>query len=152
MKKIPNHELAEIVIPSGSTATNFFFPDMPNLRGTQTWGIQLYSSEQIPNAPLSGNALIAASVLRTGFVTLVDDKGAELLKQMPLALFNTLKFDVSTSTNIYETNAKALTGKKINWTKSYIRFTAAPATGANTSVICSISYTQINEAVKMGCN
>ena len=125
---------------------------MPNLRGTQTWGIQLYTVEQIPNAPLSGNALVSAAVLKTGFVTLVDDKGAELLKQMPLALFNTLKFDLNTSTNIYETNAKGLTGKKINWTKSYIRFTAAPALVTVTSVICSISYTQINETVKMGCN
>jgi len=152
MKKIPNHELAEVVIPASSTATNFFFPDMQNLRNTQTWGLQVYSSEQLPNAPISGNALVTAAVLRTGFVTLVDDKGAELLKQMPLLLFNTLKFDVSTSTNIYETNAKGLTGKKINWTKSYIRFTAAPATGANTSVICSISYTQNGEVNKMGCN
>jgi len=141
MKKILNHELCEIAIPANTTAARFNFPDMPNLKDTKLFGLQVYTITQLPLSPLSGNALpTVVQVLNNSFITLVDYKGFEFLKQCPAVVFNTLAFDVSTSTNIRENNAKLFNGQMVNWTKSYITFTTSPGGGATLGYLLSINY------------
>lgn len=141
MKKILNHELCEVAIPSGSTSTRFNFPDMPNLKDTKLYGLQVYTITELPLSPLSGNALpTVVQVLNNSFITLVDYSGFEFLKQCPAVVFNTIAFDVSTSTNIRENNAKLFNGQKVNWTKSYVTFTTTPGGVASLGYLVSINY------------
>lgn len=141
MKKIIKHELCEVVIPANTTATKFNFPDLPNLKDTFTWGIQVYTITELPLSILSGNALpTVVQVLNNSFITLVDYSGFEFLKNAPALLFNTVAFDVSTSTNIRENNAKLFNGQKVNWNKSYISFTTSPGGGATLGYLVSINY------------
>ena len=37
MKRVVKHELIEVIVPAGSTATRFQLPDAQNLRNVQTW-------------------------------------------------------------------------------------------------------------------
>jgi len=146
MKKIFKHELCEIVIPINSASTRFNFPDLPNLKDTNLFGLQVYTVDQLAVSPLSGNALPSRTQMLTQcFVTLIDYCGFEFLKQCPAVVFNTLAFDLNTSTNIREVNAKSFNGQKVNWAKSYIQFTTAPAPGAALGALFSINYAVIGK-------
>lgn len=150
MKKIIAHELAEIILPANTTSSKFNFPDMPNLRGSQLWGLQTFTVLQLPLSPMSGNALPSvAQVLNNCFITLCDNAGAEFAKDMPAAYFNTLAFDISTSTNLRENNAKIFAGQKINWNKSYIRFSAALGNVTALAFLLGIDYSGAGS--KIGC-
>lgn len=144
MKKIFKHELCEISIPVNSTATRFNFPDLPNLKGTSIFGLQVYTVDILPTSPLSGNALPTRSQMLTQcFVTLIDYNGFEFLKQCPAVVFNTIVFDLNTSTNLRDNNAKVFNGQKVNWAKSYIQFTAVPGGASALGALFSINYANI---------
>jgi hypothetical protein len=140
-KQIIRHELVEIVIPSGSTLTRFQFPDIPNLRNSMIWGLQVYTVDQVFQSPLSQNALLShTNVLHRSFVTLVNYGGKEFLKQAPSIIFNTINFNLNVSTNAFETDIKSFVGQKVNYPKSYIEFTASPSGLANLSYLVSVYY------------
>ena len=140
-KQIIRHELVEIVIPANSTLTRYQFPDIPNLRNSMIWGMQVYTVDEIFNSPLSQNALLShTNVLHKSFVTLVNYGGKEFLKQAPSILFNTITFNLQTSTNALETDIKSFVGQKVNYPKSYIEFTATPSGIANLSYLVSVYY------------
>ena len=141
-KKIIRHELVEVTVPKGSTLTRFSFPDIPNLRNSLLWGVQVYTVNTTPKSIISGNAVLShTNVLHNSFITLQNYSGKEFLKQAPAAMFNTLHFDASNSTNMEETDIKAFVGQKVSWPKSYIEFTTAPADAlADTVYLISVYY------------
>lgn len=141
-KKIIRHELVEIIIPKGSTLTRFTFPDIANLRDTHIWGMQVYNVDQLTKSPISQNGLLThTSVLHESFITLVNYGGKEFSKQTPAVMFNTLEFDLNTSTNVNEKDFKNFVGQKVDYPKSYVEFTAAPAdAGADKSYLVSVYY------------
>ena len=141
-KKIIRHELVEIIVPKGSTLKKFLFPDIPNLRNVHLWGIQVYTVNALTNSPISGNGLCThTSVLHQSFITFVNYGGKEFGKQMPAIDFNTLNENLNTSTNWNETDFKNFVGQKVNWPKSYVEFTAAPADpAADLSYLVSVYY------------
>jgi hypothetical protein len=140
-KQIIRHELVEIVIPSGSTLTRYQFPDIPNLRNSMIWGMQVYTIDEINNSPISQNALLShTNVLHRSFITLVNYGGKEFLKQAPSIVFNTINFNLQTSTNALETDIKSFVGQKVNYPKSYIEFITSPSGLANLSFLVSVYY------------
>ncbi len=141
MQKIIRHELVEILIPAGSTLTRFQFPDIPNLRNSHIWGLQVYTRDEVTNSIISG-ALVCTptTVLHQSFITLVNYGGKEFMKQIPAIDFNTLSFDLNTSTNVFETNQKLMVGQKVNYPKSYVEFSVAPAGAATLSYLVSVYY------------
>jgi hypothetical protein len=150
MKKLENHELAEIILPANTTQSKFYFPDMPNLKDSRTFGLQVYTVDQLPVSPNNGNALPSKTqVLNNCFLTLADANGREFLKDIPAVLFNTLVFDLNTSTNLRENNAKILNGQVINWNKSFIRFSAALGNVVPLSFLLSINY--VGKGQRIGC-
>jgi hypothetical protein len=140
-KQIIRHELVEIVIPSASTLTRYQFPDIPNLRNSMIWGMQVYTVDEISISPISQNPVLShTNVLHKSFVTLVNYGGKEFLKQAPSIIFNTITFNLQSSTNALETDIKSFVGQKVNYPKSYIEFTATPSGTANLSYLVSIYY------------
>ena len=72
-KKIVRHELVSILIPANSTLTRFNIPDLPNLRNVHTFGIQVYSDQQVTNDIISQNNVCSGPVvLNTSYITLVN--------------------------------------------------------------------------------
>lgn len=141
-KKIVRHELVEITIPANSTLTRFNFPDIPNLRNSHIFGFQIYDSSQVSKSIISGNTVISETAVNANcFVTLVNYGGKEFLKQAPAVLFNTIQSDSSASVNQHEMDFKSFVGQKVNYPKSYVEFTAAPAGVNNTVFLCSVYYT-----------
>lgn len=141
-KKIIRHELVEIIIPKASTLKKFLFPDIPNLRNVHLWGLQVYTVDALTKSPISTNGLCThTSVLHESFITLVNYGGKEFGKQMPAVDFNTLKQQLNTGTNWSEEDFKNFVGQKVNWPKSYVEFTAAPADANNDlSYLVSVYY------------
>jgi hypothetical protein len=140
-KQIIRHELVDINVSAGSTLTRFQFPDIPNLRNSMIWGLQVYTFEEVPISIISQqNVLTSIKVLRNSYITLVNYGGKEFLKQAPSVLFNTLNFNLNTSNNVLETDIKSFVGQKVNYPKSFIEFTTAPSDVVNTSFLVSIYY------------
>lgn len=140
-KQIIRHELVDINVSANSTLTRFQFPDIPNLRNSMIWGLQVYTFEEVPISIISQqNVLNSIKVLRNSYITLVNYGGKEFLKQAPSVLFNTLNFNLNTSNNVLETDIKSFVGQKVNYPKSFIEFTTAPSDVANTSFLISIYY------------
>ena len=143
------HELVEIIIPAASTLTRFQFPDIPNLRNSHLWGLQVYTRSQVTTSIISGNSLpTQTQVQHNSFVTLVNYGGKEFSKQVPAIIYNTLSFDDSTSTNVFNYNPNNFVGQKVNWPKSYLEFSTAPGGVSALSYLMSVYYS-LPEAEEM---
>ena len=52
--RIKRFEAVEINVPSGSSLTRFYFPDLPQLRQAKIEAIQVYAAGSITATPLTG--------------------------------------------------------------------------------------------------
>lgn len=142
-KKIIRHELVSVNIPANSTLTKFLIPDLPNLREVLTFGLQVYTIDEIAVDIISRNPVCShTNVLHNSFITFVNYGGKEFLKQAPAIMFNTINEAQSTltATNWNELDFKSFIGQRINFPKSYIEFSTAPATTVDTAYIFSVYY------------
>lgn len=140
-KKIIRHELVSVNIPANSTLTRFVIPDLSNLRNVLTFGLQVYTVNEVSVDVISRNVVCSHTVvLHQSFITMVNYGGKEFLKQAPAIMFNTLNDNAASSTNWNEQDFKSLVGQRINFPKSYIEFTTPPATTVDTAYIFSVYY------------
>lgn len=140
-KKIIRHELVSVNIPANSTLTRFVIPDLPNLRNVLTFGIQVYTVNEVFVDVISQNPVCSHTVvLHRSFFTFVNYGGKEFLKQAPAIMFNTLNDNAAATTNWNEQDIKQLIGQRINYPKSFIEFTAPPALAVDTAFIFSVYY------------
>jgi len=129
MKRVVKHELIEVIVPAGSTATRFQLPDAQNLRNVQTWGVQLYYDSIVPVSIISGFPLITKQIFQNSFLTLQNYAGREFDKQSPLSKYQTIENNVASinpvvnDASIQEKDFKNLVGQKINFPKSWIDVT-----------------------------
>jgi len=151
MKRIVKHELIEVFVPQGSTATRFQLPDAQNLRNVQTWGIQAYYYDIVPRSVISGRKVVTKQDFQQAFLTLENYSGREFDKQAPLMQYQTIEngFNSDPVNSIYpsiqEKDFKNFVGQKINFPKSYID-TVAPVTSDTDLVfLISIYYTDEKE-------
>lgn len=142
-KKIIRHELVSVNIPANSSLTKFLIPDLPNLREVLTFGLQVYTIDEVAVDIISRNPVCShINVLHNSYMTFVNYGGKEFLKQAPAIMFNTINEARSTAlgTNWNEMDFKSLIGQRINFPKSYIEFATAPATTVDTAYIFSVYY------------
>lgn len=141
-KKIIRHELVSVAIPANSTLSRFNIPDLPNLRNVHTFGIQVYTDEITTRDIISQNPVVnSIPVLKNSFITLVNYGGKEFLKQAPATIFQTIVLNLDRENKSqYEQDFKQLIGQKVNYPKSFIEFTAPPATAVDTAYIFSVYY------------
>jgi hypothetical protein len=136
MKKVVKHELIEVIVPKGTTATRFQLPDAQNLRNVQCWGIQTYyggtaatDNPIVPKSIISNLNVIDKKTFQISFLTLQNYAGREFDKQAPLVQYQTIENNmvsipfaenVFTECSIQEKDFKNFIGQKINFPKSYI--------------------------------
>jgi hypothetical protein len=122
-------EAVEIIIPSGSTATRFYFPNLPNLTNALVDRIVLFPSNAASNSILTGGAPAGNDAITQSTITLYQGD-LQLYYQLPLnALLNNAN-DISPYYNI----PLDLDSIEISWTKSFI---SSPFSQDTTGVVYS---------------
>jgi len=124
MIRIDRFEAVEISVPSGSTLTRFYFPDLPNLRNAKITAIQIYTAGTITATPLTGSTPVTTADLKKSFLTLYEGD-LQLIYNVPMLNFNSI---VNSAVDPYSFEVTAINGITISWVKSYVVLPTALAT------------------------
>lgn len=150
MKRIVKHELFEVIVPAGSTATRFQLPDLQNLRNVSLWGVQIYYDAIVPYSIISGAAVINKQDAQYSFLTLENYAGRQFLNKSPYLMFQTIENNMAATQNDsateQEKDFKNFVGQKVNWPKSYIDTVTPIADKSIDKVfLVSVYYTDLGE-------
>jgi len=104
----------EVAIPTGNTNQRIYFPDLPNLRTSKVFGIEVYDSTTQAKT-YTGASVQAFAQLKDSITTLYFE-GGEFIQVPTLSLFRT------NGVTIYG-QIPMLAGQVIVWAKSYIWLT-----------------------------
>jgi hypothetical protein len=111
---IKRAEYVEVAIPTGNTNQRIYFPDLPNLRTSKVFGIEVYDSTTQAKT-YTGASTQAFAQLKDSITTLYFE-GGEFIQVPTLSLFRT------NGVTIYG-QIPMLAGQVIVWAKSYIWLT-----------------------------
>jgi hypothetical protein len=123
MLKIKRFEAVEIPVPSGSTLTRFYFPDLPQLRNAKIEAIQVYPAGTLAASPLTGSALPVLADLKKSFLTLYQGD-LQLIYNIPLVALT----NIADSATPYSFELSQLNDIDISWTKSFVSLPSALGT------------------------
>lgn len=132
MLKVSRYEAVEVNIPSGSTLTKFFFPDLPNLTGRDGYPVSInsivfFTGDANTLSPLSGSQLVAQADMQKSYLTIYQGD-LQVLYNIPVVSLNYVRA-ASTSTMPYVNDQPELLNlKNVSWTKSFISLASAPGT------------------------
>ena len=124
MIRIERFEAVEISVPTSSTLTRFYFPDLPNLRNAKITGIQVYTAGTISATPLTGSTPVTTADLKKSFLTLYEGD-LQLVYNVPMLNFNNI---VNSAADPYTFELPNVNGITISWVKSYVNLPTALAT------------------------
>jgi len=124
MIRIERFEAVEINVPSGSTLTRFYFPDLPNLRNAKITGVQVYTAGTITATPLTGSTPVTTADLKKSTLTLYEGD-LQLVYNIPMLNFNNM---VNSAADPYTFELPAINGMTLSWVKSYVNVPTALAT------------------------
>jgi hypothetical protein len=124
MIRIERFEAVEINVPSGSTLTRFYFPDLPNLRNAKISAIQVYTAGSITATPLTGSTPVTTADLKKSFLTLYQGD-LQLVYNVPMISLNNI---VNSAADPYTFELPAVNGITVSWVKSYVNLPSALAT------------------------
>ena len=121
--RIKRFEAVEINVPSGSTLTRFYFPDLPQLRNAKIEAVQVYAAGSISATPLTGSTPVALADLKKSFLTLYQGD-LQLIYNIPLVGLNNIQ--EGSTPFIFE--LPSMNDIDISWTKSFVSLPTALAT------------------------
>jgi len=138
---IKRAEYVEVLVPTGNAQQKIYFPDLPNLRTSKTFGIETFS-DQTQEKTFTGNTVQGLNELKNAMVSLYFDSGDFI--QVPLLSLYRVQ-NSSTSYNFFG-EIPMLAGQVIVWAKSYIYLTdsANIANYAGKSYLFSVYYSKNN--------
>ena len=125
MIRIERFEAVEINVPSGSTLTRFYFPDLPNLRNAKISAIQVYTAGTITATPLTGSTPVTTADLKKSFLTLYQGD-LQLVYNVPMISLNNMVTGATPDPYTFE--LPAINGITVSWVKSYVNLPSALAT------------------------
>ena len=124
MTRIERFEAVEIPVPSGSTLTRFYFPDLPNLRNARITNIAIYTAGTITATPLTGSTPVTTADLKNSSLTLYEGD-LQLVYNIPILSFNSI---VNSAADPYQFELPSVNGMTVSWVKSYVSLPTALAT------------------------
>jgi hypothetical protein len=124
MIRIERFEAVEINVPTSSTLTRFYFPDLPNLRNAKITAIQVYTAGTITATPLTGSTPVTTADLKKSFLTLYEGD-LQLVYNVPMLNFNNI---VNSAADPYTFELPNVNGITVSWVKSYVNLPTALAT------------------------
>jgi len=126
---LQRYESVEIAVPTGSTGTRFYFPDLPNLRNANIIALQLYTPATLSVTPNTGSTMVTLADLKKSSINLFSGD-AQLVYNAPLLTFNPISN--GTDPFIYELpiiqGNTIGSGMVISWVKSYVNLPTALST------------------------
>ena len=125
MLRIERFEAVEINVPTSSTLTRFYFPDLPNLRNAKITAIQVYTPGTITATPLTGSTPVTLADLKKSFLTLYEGD-LQLIYNVQMLNFNNMV--TGATPDVYTFELPAINGITISWVKSYVVLPTALAT------------------------
>lgn len=133
--KINRFELVSNVIPAGSTQSDYYFPDLPNLRHVKTWKISAYNFGQITADANNIPVITLQDMQKAWLILYITDK---YNIKMPMYNFCTIGDYNTTITN--SNGTIPLDNVVIDWSKSYVRFPIGHTNTAQFSVLIGVFY------------
>jgi len=124
MPLINRFESVEVLIPTSSTNTRYYLPNLPNLSGALISAIQVYTPGTLSASPNTGSTLVTEADLKKSFITLYSGD-LQLIYNAPLLAFSNI---INSATNPYTNSLPDINNMIISWTKSFISLASAPAT------------------------
>lgn len=124
---IKKSEYVEVAVPTGNTLQRIYFPDLPNLRESKIFGLEVFDSTT-QSLTFSGATNQALAQIKNTIVNLYFEGGYYI--QVPALSF--FRFNGTT----FYAEIPMLAGQTIVWAKSYLFFTDA----ANIANYASKSY------------
>jgi hypothetical protein len=121
--RIKRFEAVEINVPSGSTLTRFYFPDLPQLRNAKIEAVQVYVAGAISATPLTGSTPVTLADAKKSFLTLYQGD-LQLIYNIPLVGL----IDINDGTSPYVFQLPSMNDIDISWTKSFVSLPTALAT------------------------
>ena len=126
---VNRYESVEIVIPSGSTLTRFYFPNLPNLTNALVDRIVLFNYKATNTSVLTGGTIAGIDNITQTSITLYQGD-LQLYYNLPLtSLINVASYDTG-----YYNIPIDIDGMEISWTKSFI---TSPIAQPTTDVVYS---------------
>ena len=132
---IKRAEYVEVNIPSGNTKQQIYFPDLPNLRTSKIFGIEIYDSVSQPYT-YTGASTQAISEIRNTMVSLYFE-GGDFIQVPASSLYRN-------NTSTYYGEIPMLAGQVIVWAKSYVWMTnsSSIASYAGKNFLFSVYYSK----------
>lgn len=140
------YQAIEVTIPGmsgGQTGTIFNFQDQPYLRpdSADIVAIETYTINTLTNGTVSGTPVASVAITKTASLTLYGGKndtasgrpikqGNQIIQAVPVLKLNNIQ---NASTDPFTREIFKLNEIVVDWTKSYVQLSAAPA---NTTNIC----------------
>lgn len=135
--RVVNYEFVSVNVPANSTATRYYFPDLPNLRYVSLVNIEAYSAEAITTDP-NGLAVSPLADFKGAFLVLYANERENIFR-VPLVALNRVVPDQSNYVpgvqNLYE-----YSGQKVTYPKSYVQLGAAPSVATSFNFCFGIFY------------
>lgn len=116
---VKRSEYVELQIPATNLNATVYFPDLPNLRNTKTWGFSCYNISSVPTAQ-SGNPNVPDADWKAAIVFLYFENGYFIAQ--PVSSF------MNVFANTYFELPVMLAGQNITWSKSYVQLLNTPIT------------------------
>jgi hypothetical protein len=139
---IKRAEYVEVLVPTGNQQQKIYFPDLPNLRTSKTFGIEAYS-DVTQEKTFTGNTVQNFQQIKNAMVSLYFEGGDFI--QVPLSSFVRMQNNFNSGYTFWG-EIPMLAGQVIVWAKSYIYLTdsANIANYAGKSFLFSVYYSKNN--------
>lgn len=118
--KVGKYELVTLVVPAGDTRTEYYFPDLPNLRNAHIQTISVYDVNSVPADPNDIATISNTDVRQSWLVLNINDK--EDVKT-PMSCLMNIQFQGAPVANTNSANGYMPFARQIvTWPKSYVKF------------------------------
>ena len=140
---IKRAEYVEVLIPTGNTKQQIYFPDLPNLRTSKVFGFEAYCDLQ-QAVSKTGNAVQPITECKNANVVLYFEGGNFI--EVPLSSLIRYNSTGVFGSTFYTGNIPMLAGQVIVWAKSYIFLTDSANISfyANKSFVFNAYYSPNN--------
>ena len=139
--------LVELRVPgvavSGQSGVQFNFLDQPYLRPdvASIRAITLYTFNSITGSPVSTGTLASVAITKTASLTLVSD-GFNIVQKLPVVALNVIQ---NASTDPFVREYTMFNNLRVDWTKSFVSMTAAPANTTDIYFVFGVYYDRVGK-------
>jgi hypothetical protein len=142
---IKRAEYVEVLVPNGNQKQQIYFPDLPNLRTSKIFGIEVFCVETQSISKTGNNVQEYQQIANANIVLYFE--GGEFIEVPASSLLRIRsRFDGDGGSIGYFQQIPMLAGQQIVWAKSYIYLTDVNNIGSyeNQSYVFSVYYSKNN--------